>query len=137
MGNQKLSVKKNIIEINTFYEEFSNYIKNLQLVENKNGQVINVPVLKSARKTGFLGFLICFESLNSLYNNYLKYDLLEFLCFYKLSQDHIELFFGIIRSYGGHNDNPTARQFRSAYRKLLINAKIKDESLGNCIPLDD
>jgi len=128
---------KNEGELNTFYDKFSNYIKNLQLVENKNGQVINVPVLKSARKTGFLGFLICFESLNSLYNHYLKPDLLEFLCFYKLSQDHIELFFGTIRSHDGHNDNPTARRFRSAYRKLLINAKIKDGSLGNCIPLDE
>lgn len=64
-------------------------------------------------------------------------DLIDYICFYKLSQDHIELFFGTIRSHGGHNDNPTARQFRSAYRKLLINAKIKDGSLGNCIPLDE
>jgi hypothetical protein len=136
-GKSKAICKKKIIEINTFYEEFSNYIKKLQLVENKNGQITYVPILKSARKTGFLGFLICFESLNTLYNLYLKSDLLEFICFYKLSQDHIEIFFGIIRSHGGHNDNPTARQFKSAYRKLLINTRIKDGSLGNCIPLDE
>ncbi|KAL4127030.1 hypothetical protein QTP88_011228 [Uroleucon formosanum] len=136
-GKSKAICKKNIIEIKEFYEEFSNYIKKLKLVENKNGQITHVLILKSARKNGFLGFLICFESLNSLYNNYLMPDLIDYICFYKLSQDHIELFFGTIRSHGGHNDNPTARQFRSAYRKLLINAKIKDGSLGNCIPLDE
>ncbi|KAL4126963.1 hypothetical protein QTP88_011161 [Uroleucon formosanum] len=136
-GKSKAICKKNIIEIKEFYEEFSNYIKKLKLVENKNGQITHVLILKSARKNGFLGFLICFESLNSLYNNYLMPVLIDYICFYKLSQDHIELFFGTIRSHGGHNDNPTARQFRSAYRKLLINAKIKDGSLGNCIPLDE
>jgi len=67
----------------------------------------------------------------------LKPDLLEFICFYKLSQDHIELFFGAIRFHGGYNDNPTVRQFRSAYRKLLINVKIKDGPLGNSIPLNE
>ncbi|KAL4088909.1 hypothetical protein QTP88_023992 [Uroleucon formosanum] len=136
-GKSKAVCKKNIIEIKEFYEEFSNYIKKLKLVENKNGQITHVLILKSARKNDFLGFLICFESLNSLYNNYLMPDLIDYICFYKLSQDHIELFFGTIRSHGGHNDNPTARQFRSAYCKLLINAKIKDGSLGNCIPLDE
>lgn len=51
-----------------FYEEFSNYIKKLKLVENKNGQITHVLILKSARKTGFLGFFICFESINSLFD---------------------------------------------------------------------
>jgi hypothetical protein len=39
---------------------------------------------------------------------------------YKLSQDHTELFFGTIGSHGGHNDNPTCRQFTTAYKKILI-----------------
>jgi len=136
-GKSKTVCTKNIMEINAFFEEFSNYIKKLLLVEYKNGLITHVLILKSARKTGFLGFLICCESLNSLYNHYLKPNLLEYICFYKLSQDHIELFFGTIRSHSSHNDNPTDRQFRSAYRKLLINAKIKDGSLGNCLPLDE
>lgn len=85
----------------------------------------HIPISKSPRKIVFLGFLICYESLISLYNNYLKPNLFKFICFYKLSQD-LELFFGTIWSHGGHNDNPTARQFRSAYCKLLINSKIKE-----------
>ncbi|CAL1270435.1 unnamed protein product [Larinioides sclopetarius] len=56
---------------------------------------------------------------------------------YKLSQDHIELLFSSVRFHGGFNDNPTARQFRAAYRKLLINTEIKAAVTGNCIPLAD
>lgn len=38
---------------------------------------------------------------------------------------------------GGYNNNPTARQFKSAYKKLLVNALIKDRGLGNCMALED
>jgi len=81
-GKSKAVCKKNIIDINAFYNELSNYIQKLQLVENKNGQITHIPILKSARETGFLGFLICFESLNSFFNYYLKRDLIEYICFY-------------------------------------------------------
>jgi len=54
-----------------------------------------------------------------------------------MSQDHLELFFGSVRAMGGHNNNPTARQFRSAYKKLVIRQNnIEHFNTGNCIPLD-
>jgi hypothetical protein len=55
---------------------------------------------------------------------------------YKVSLDHLELFFSSIRSAGGWNNNPTARQFTAAYKKLLIRAETRDGGLGNCIPLE-
>lgn len=61
--------------------------------------------------------------------------LLQFIPTYKINQDHLELFFGSIRSLGGHNDNPSCLYFRSAYKKLLIRAEIREGGLGNCIPL--
>jgi len=46
--------------------------------------------------------------------------------------DHIKI------SHGGYNNNPTIRQFRSAYRKLVIWAKdVQNINTGNCIPLED
>jgi len=36
---------------------------------------------------------------------------------YKLSQDHLEMFFGIVKAQGGYNNNSTSRQFKSAYKK--------------------
>jgi len=54
-----------------------------------------------------------------------------------MSQDHLELFFGTIRSCGGYNNNSTSRQFISAYKKILIHAKIREHGMGNCVPLQD
>ncbi|CAH0731426.1 unnamed protein product, partial [Brenthis ino] len=62
---------------------------------------------------------------------------LSYLTTHKLSQDHLELFFGIIRAHGRANNNPTARQFKSAYKKNLVQSELKDSFSGNCIPLED
>ncbi len=50
---------------------------------------------------------------------------------YKFSQDHLELFFGAIRSSGGFNNNPTAQQFTAAYKRLLLRSSIHGQN-GNC-----
>jgi len=72
-----------------------------------------------------------------LYNELIITSYFKFIPCYKISHDHIELFFRAIRSHKGHNNNPTARQFKAAYLKLLIHADIKQEVIGNCIPLED
>jgi len=46
------------------------------------------------------------------------------------------MFFGSVKSQGVHNNNPTIMQFRSAYKKLLVQAQIKDSGLGNCVSVD-
>lgn len=57
---------------------------------------------------------------------------------YKLSQDHIEMFFSSIRRMNGHNNNPTTTQYMSAYKKLLLNnLNIIISSSANCSPLDE
>ena len=88
-------------------------------------------------KTGFLGFLICIDSLLILYDALIlsgKYNM-SFLCTFKISQDHLELFFSKIRSLGGCNNNPSARQFCAAYKKLLVYNDIQDVIRGNCMSL--
>ncbi|KAF0708899.1 THAP domain-containing protein 9 [Aphis craccivora] len=38
---------------------------------------------------------------------------------------------------GGHNSNPTAKQFRAAYRKIVIRTNdVQSFNTGNCIPLE-
>lgn len=61
---------------------------------------------------------------------------IKHLPFYKISQDHLELFFSAVRSRGGYNNNPNAVQFKAAYKRLLIRAEIRDHGIGNCIPLE-
>uniref|UniRef100_A0A131YMY1 ReO_6 family protein n=1 Tax=Rhipicephalus appendiculatus TaxID=34631 RepID=A0A131YMY1_RHIAP len=42
----------------------------------------------------------------------------------RLSQDHLEMFFSCVRHRGGWNNNPSAMQFRYAYRSLLIHGNV-------------
>lgn len=122
--------KNNFDNIYAFIQKFFYYIHNLKL---SSGQ----PILKSQRVTGFLGLLVCFNSLLNLNESLIDKNKLQFLPFYKLSQDHLEIFFGSIRAHGGNNNNPTACQFTSAYKKLLVYAQIKVGGLGNCNALQD
>jgi len=59
-----------------------------------------------------------------------------FLLTYKVSQDHIELLFSVIRSKGGYNNDPTAKQFQAAYKLLLVHHEIRSVGTGNCLAFD-
>lgn len=121
----------NEADVKSFVSEARVYISSLK--EARNGKNI----LVSNRKTGFLGFLICVESMLALYESLIVTGRfhMSFLCMFKISQDHLELFFGKIRSLGGCNNNPSARQFCAAYKKLLVHNDIRDVMRGNCFPL--
>ncbi|KFM71923.1 THAP domain-containing protein 9, partial [Stegodyphus mimosarum] len=116
-----------------FLNTAQEYIKNLRT--SKNGDYI----LHSNRKTGFLEFLVCINSIKSLYIELCEIspNPLNFFLTYKLSQDHLELFFSAIRTKGGHNNNPTAKQFKAAYVRLLMHHHIMTSGSANCIVLDD
>lgn len=77
-----------------------------------------MPVFQSKRNTGFIGFIICLNSMLKLYSRFIETNKFNYIRMYKLSQDHLELFFENIRSQGGHNNNPTTKQFRSAHQML-------------------
>jgi len=88
-----------------------NYIKELK-VKDKG---VYIPILESNRKTGFLGFIVpMFKSTLYLYSILINSNILDPIKMYKISQDHLELFFGSVRGMGGYNNNPTSRQFQSA-----------------------
>lgn len=95
-------------------------------------------ILSSGRKCGFLGLLVDIQSLKEMYLTYIKGEpqLLKYLLTYKLSQDHLEIFFCAVRSRGGHNNNPTAQQFEAAYKKLLAHIEVKDADSGNATAID-
>jgi len=111
------------------FEKASTYIKGLSLPDGTK-------VVHSRRKTGFLGFLHNLHSLRKMFNDYVRTGRLKYLLTYKLSQDHLELFFGCIRSRLGCNNNPTASQFKSSYKRLLIHG-VMHGLHGNCLPQDD
>ena len=105
-----------------------------QLLDPATGE----DLLRSNRKTGFLGFIVNIDSLVNLFKHYVHSGTtgLTFLCTYKFSQDHLELLFGKIRSMGGCNNNPTARQLCAAYKKFLEQNEIEDACKGNGLSLE-
>ena len=117
-----------------FLEEVMQYISALT-------DSLGTPMVKTKRKTGFLGFLVAIKSIQCLFNEISNPSVpMNYLLTYKLSQDHLELFFASIRSSGGWNNNPTAKQFMASYKRLLLRHELQAPSTtptGNCSALDD
>lgn len=132
------------------FEEVESYFKNLSIVEirlrrKKKNPELNFnrkietkkSILTSINKTGFLGFLLAINSFKGIYDDLVKNEkLLDYVATYKFSQDHLEMFFSAIRSRGGFNNNPSASQFASAYKRLLIHSEIKPSKYANAVPLE-
>ena len=106
------------------------YIRQLQSVDGK------IIVKEDSRKTGFLGILSNIDALRCLYSDIVLDGPLSYLCTYKLSQDPLEHFFGLVRVRFGSNNNPTPYQFKSVYKRLLIGISDKLVKYGNVNLLD-
>lgn len=96
------------------------------------------PIYLTPRRTGFIGFVASIKSIIKLFEDLVLSPNapMSYLLTYKFSQDHLELFFSAVRGKGGFNNNPTAIQFKAAYKRLLMRHKIKFGT-GNCLVLDD
>lgn len=106
-----------------------NYIKGLQTT-------VGGSLVKSRRKTGFIGLLVCIKSTKTLFQYLIEEKRMNFMSMYRFSQDHLELFFCNVRAHGGSNNNPTSKQFQSFYKKLLCHVEINNINTGNCVDLE-
>lgn len=121
--------KNNVKDLKVKVDAYVKYIKNLK-IDGKN-------ILETNKRTAFLGFIISMKNAVKLAEDLFEEGQLLFLLTYKLSQDHLETFFSCIRRFGGWNNNPTTKQFKSAYRKLLSHVNISVPLSANSIPKDD
>ena len=104
-------------------------------------------LIESERRTAFLGLLLDMNTIERLISYMAPDDdklglielKLDFLCSYKLCQDFLEIFFNAIRIRNGWSINPTANQFRWAYRQLMVHAgsSILASTMANCQPQDE
>ena len=114
----------------SFLHESNDYLRGLKLSNNQL-------VTDSLRRTGVVGFVMSTVSLMMLFDSLVKQqNVLKYILAYKFSQDHLELFFGVIRSRGGCNNNPSAVQFKGTWKRLLAHLEIKESAKGNCIAQD-
>lgn len=110
--------------------EAKKYISSLKVVNPRNGSM--ELLINSECKTGFRGFIVNFLSIIEMYGEFVeKHHWMDYFSSYRISQDHLEMFFGKIRSLNGDNDNPNVPQFLSAYRKLLFQIDISVSSVSN------
>ncbi|KAL4085401.1 hypothetical protein QTP88_027260 [Uroleucon formosanum] len=117
--------------------DIGNGMHNDSLAAAKECLVIMVFSVNENWKLTIGYFLV--NSLNSSQKAELdKHSLNLVLNIKNLNVDHLELFFGCIRDQGGYNNNPTSKQFMSAYRKLVIKVNnIESFNSRNCIPLEN
>lgn len=102
-------------------------------------KVIRKPVISASEvRTGFVGFIICLKNLYNLCESLFNDKVIDYFLSYKISQDHVEMFFAMIRRMNGFSNNPTTVQFKSAYKRLLRNKiEITVPKSANCLPQDD
>lgn len=87
---------------------FEGAIANINSLKLTSGDLL----VQSRRKTGFIGLIIDMKSALALYEEMVENThMLKYVPLYKISQDHLELFFSSIRARGGFNNNPNAINF--------------------------
>lgn len=123
-------------EVFIFLHKAKEYILSLKMKHPKTGKIIRI--VESTFKTRFRGYVISIISLIDVYFELVEeHHWLTFFATYRISQDHLEMLFGKIRSMNGHNDNPMAHQFASAYRKILHQCDISHSPYSNVKALAD
>lgn len=101
------------------------YLKQLRLSDG-------TMIISSKKRAALRGFIINAINFKCIYEEYVKSNLLSCLPTFKFSQDHVESFFGRIRSMPGCSDNPTVEQFGAAFKKLTVCNEIKCAEKSNC-----
>lgn len=87
----------NFQDIQIFLDNIITYVSTLTW-EQGQGLMIEHP-----KKTGFLGIIISSMSVKQIFKDVIIQNPVQFkyLLTYKLSQDHLELFFNAVRAHGG------------------------------------
>ena len=109
------------------FEECKEYLRGLSNAFTGQNLLIGDP-----KKTGFLGIYCNFEAVTKIFDNVVVNGPLSYILTYKMSQDHLEHYFGLVRARFGANNNPTPFQFRHIYRRLLLgitNLIVKDSNV--------
>lgn len=130
---------QNNSEIFAFFDEAIEYLEKIEIpiVPRATKGATKITITKkraidSPLRTAFRGFISNMVNLKMIYMECVDLKLMECLPTFAFSQDHLESFFGRIRSLNGCNDNPTIEQFNGALRKIIINDEIKSSVKANC-----
>ena len=123
----------NWLKYQELFREFETMYSQLETRDGKK-------LICSRRRTGPLGLIACIKVVENLFAKMVRKEIeLDYLCCHKLIQDHLEIFFSLIRARGGWCHNPNPIQFMYSFRALFVHAgkSILNISTGNCISQDE
>jgi hypothetical protein len=103
-----------------FLEECSQQLKTLQVVGGRGA----IPCLS--------GWLLCINALKLLWSVANGEHGVSFLLTSRLNQDALENFFSLIRSRGGHRDNPDSVHFKTAFKQMAVQSIFVPPPSANC-----
>ena len=97
------------------------------------------PLSQHRRKTFIIGFVSLAKSILSIAEEltFRSGNPYKYLVTYKLSQDHLEVFFSCVRARGGFNDNPNTLQLKYAFRKILLHRAITSSDKANVMIFEE
>lgn len=121
--------EENKLEVFAFFRKLCDYLPRISFT---NGELAGKYVINTKNKTAFKGLVINMFAFRSIYEEYVETNLLDCLPTFKFSQDHLESFFGRIRSGPGNNDNPTVFEFNSLFKKIIVCNEIACSEKANC-----
>ena len=120
----KRPLSKNSEHIKIFTETCMPILNNLKVIGAKNILFIK-------------GWRLAISCLSQLWDDLRTNEDIEFLFTSRLNQDIVENLFATIRRKGGCRDNPSAREFRCAFRMVMVAELIKPNVGANCSPDSD
>lgn len=116
-----------------FLDEAKNYIENLKVDVIIKGKNRKIRVTKSRNGISFRGYIININVIKEMFHELVEEkQYTDAISTYSMSQDFLEIFFGKIRSFHGHNNNPDVICFQSAYQKLCTNILVLPPLKSNC-----
>lgn len=87
---------------------------------------------KSSRLPCLEGWQLSIRSLLGLFEELHEKHEVKYLLTGRLNQDCLENLFSVIRGKGGHRDNPSTQEFRSAFLQVLVDRLFLTSSSKNC-----
>ena len=112
-GTKAPITAENLPQMKEKVKVFKKYISGLK---KKSGQLL----IESQQWTGFLGLFLGLDTAIGLAKMLIIepphcLTTIKHVLTYRLSQDHLELFFSVVRSRSGFNPNPTCNALNSIY----------------------
>lgn len=97
-----------------------------------------IPLSLGRRKTGWVGFMVTIDSVLDICERLLKVpEPFRYVLTFKMSQDHLEMFFSRVRRRGGWNNNPNCLQFKWSLRAILMKNSIMPSKNANVISVEE